>query len=168
MKKQITAATLALSLALTAQSAEEKSVSVDFSAEIPTILSLQIGNPSVSIELTDADYKEGDNKNTAVVTSPAAHTFAVRANIPWTVSVKASAATLTGPSGSAKPVGDLEVKTPGSSFAPLTTDPRPVEEGAGGGYLDNTYNVDYRLTSTLGSDAPGSYSLSVVYTVASK
>lgn len=93
----------------------------------------------------------------------------VRANTPWRVSLRASAATWTGVPLSArqnKPVGDLEWSLlPGSGFAAMTTTLASVSTGTATGGTNLTVYLRSKLSWTL--DAAGAYTLPLEVTITS-
>lgn len=100
------------------------------------------------------DYTNG-------LTNASASTFRVRSNKPWAVTVKAAAATFTGPTGNAMPSTALGVRlNGGTTFAQLSTTAASLTAGARG---TNAFTVDYQANPGFSYDA-GTYTLSVVYT----
>jgi hypothetical protein len=162
ISSRVAAVALALGLS-TSQAADNATVTV--TSTVPTILSLEVSQSTVSIPLVDADYNIGASDDTAAKEAIGAHTVSIRSNITWTLNVKADAATFSGTGSTGKAVSNLEIQTPASTWAALTTADVPKETGAGGGYLDNQFSVDYRFNSNLQSDLPGTYAVGVVFTV---
>jgi hypothetical protein len=102
------------------------------------------------------DYANG-------IANASASTFQVKSNRPWSVSVKAAAATFSGPPApaAAMPSNVLSVRlSTGTTYTPLTTSVVSLTSGARG---DMNFSVDYRANPGFIYDA-GTYTLSVVYT----
>ena len=92
-----------------------------------------------------------------------ASTLQVKSNRPWAVTVKAAAATFTGPAAPATqmPSTVLGVRlNGGSTFSNLSTTAAALTSGARG---TSSFNIDYNANPGFSYDA-GTYSLSVVYT----
>lgn len=95
------------------------------------------------------------------ITNASASTFRVRSNKSWVATVKAAAATFTGPTGNSMPSTKLGVRlNGGTTFAQLTTTAANLTSGARG---TNTFTIDYNANPGFDFDA-GTYTLSVVYT----
>lgn len=92
-------------------------------------------------------------------------------NVPWRLSVASNS--WTAPTGVTKPVEDLAVQVEGNAtFIALSTGGSDVF-GTGGGtptfpQTQGVHDLDllYRTTWNLANDAPGSYAITVTYTVA--
>lgn len=153
-------AAVALSLGLSAAHAADNAT-VTVTSTVPEILSLEVSTNTVGITLVDSDY---DVDGVAAKLESAAHTVSIRSNIAWTLNVKANSSTFSGTGTSGKAIADLEIQTPGSVWAALTTSDVAKENGVGGAYGDNTFSVDYRFNSTLQNDGPGTYVAEVVFT----
>ena len=97
------------------------------------------------------------------LTNTNASAFQVKSNRPWAVTVKAAAATFSGPAAPATqmPSTVLGVKlNGGSSFSALSTTAASLTSGARG---TGSFSVDYNANPGYTYDA-GTYTLSVVYT----
>ncbi|MBE7172636.1 MAG: hypothetical protein INR73_18800, partial [Williamsia sp.] len=97
------------------------------------------------------------------LTNTNASTLQVKSNRPWAVTVKAAAATFSGPAAPATqmPSTVLGVRlNGGSSFSSLSTTTASLTSGARG---TSSFNIDYNANPGYSYDA-GTYSLSVVYT----
>ena len=102
------------------------------------------------------DYLNGMSNTTA-------STFQVKSNRPWAVTVKAAAASFSGPAAPAAtmPASVLGVRlTGGSTFTTLSTTAAALTTGSRG---DASFSVDYKASPGFLYDA-GTYTLSVVYT----
>ena len=97
------------------------------------------------------------------MTNTNASTLQVKSNRPWAVTVKAAAATFTGPAAPATqmPSTVLGVRlNGGSTFSNLSTTAAALTSGSRG---SSSFNIDYNANPGFSYDA-GTYSLSVVYT----
>ena len=130
------------------------------SLTIPILIRLTIDDTSTTITPpTLTDYTNGV---TSPITGPVA---TVKTNNNWTLLVRATAATWTGTGGAraTKPVGDLLWSTTsGGSYVPMTTTNATVATGARGSA--NATTLFYKVNWTWGTDTPGTYSLTVIYT----
>ena len=119
------------------------------------LITLSGSNPTFSFAAT-TDYANGINALNA-------SSFQVRSNRAWNLSVKANAATFTGPTGNSMPSSILQVRKNGAgSYLSLsTTDQNIVTSGAQG--ANNIVNVDYNASPGFSYDG-GTYSLVVIFT----
>jgi hypothetical protein len=133
--------------------------------------SITASSTSVSIPFAASDYDSATGA--AQITKTSAHTLSVSAkgNVSWTVQVRAQTSSFSftassGDSNPSKPAGDLAVRAPNSSLTwiPLTTSNQVLWKGSGN---SGARAVDYRLNSNLNTDPPGTYTISVIYTVTS-
>jgi hypothetical protein len=116
---------------------------------------------------TDYDSVTG----AAQILRTSAHTLSVNAppNRNWTVHVRAQTASFSfspssGDANPNKPSSDLAVSAPNSSltFLPLTTSNQVLARGTGN---SGAQPINYRLNSNLSTNPPGTYSISLIYTV---
>ncbi len=136
------------------------------------ILTLTTNTNSVAIPFATTDY----NKTTGVaqLTKTSANTLTIRSTTgAWTLTVRALAATFTfapsaGDPNPNKPAGDLAVRAPATSatWLVLTTSNQVLSTGPQSA-SNQTRAIDYRLNSNLNSNPPGTYTLSVIYTLTS-
>ncbi|MEO6244188.1 MAG: hypothetical protein ABIQ12_02025 [Opitutaceae bacterium] len=146
---------------------------VTVTATVPTVAILSVDTNSVAISFAAGDYDL--STGAASKTASAGSTFRVSTNRSWTLSAKAGSANFSyTPTNvgdtSTKPAGDLGFKlSTAGSYTTLTTSDQTLATGTRGGYstVGNTRIVDYSLSSNLNQDSPGSYSLTVVYTLTS-
>ena len=136
----------------------------------PANITLTVDTNSVSIPIQITDYNTVTGAATVTVTT--AQTLAVHStNKNWTLSVRALSSTFSftpslGDANPNKPASDLAARAPTESnvFITLTTSNQVI-----GGGAKSTVNVnvpiDYRILSNLATDPPGTYSLSIIYTV---
>ena len=116
--------------------------------------------------------------NTGLATKAAVHatTFSVTANRAWKLTVQPGAASFTfTPTGTSvdpvKSVGALSVRTGVVAYAPFSgITSIPVATGTAGGSAKtgNIVPVDYQMTSSLATDPPGTYLVTLTYTLASQ
>lgn len=156
---------------LTAFAANPENVSV--TATVPTVAVLGVNTNTVSASFVLGDYDLATGA--ATKTAAAGSIFQVSTNRSWTLAVKAGAAnftftpTVSGDTAT-KPAGDLSFKlSTAGSYTTVTTSDQTVATGTRGGYSTsgNTRTVDYSLSSNLNQDAPGSYAVTLVYTLTS-
>lgn len=155
--------------AIPAFAANPESVSV--TAQVPLVTNLSVNANSVPITFAVGDY----DLSTGVATKAATGvtTFSVATNRSWTLQVRAGAANFTytpttSGDSSTKPVADLGFKlSSASSYTTVTTNDQTVTSGTRGATskTGHTPTVDYQLTSKLDQDSPGSYSVTLIYTL---
>jgi hypothetical protein len=135
-------------------------------------LSLTTSSNSVSMPFAATDYNSATGAAQSIKT--AAHTLTVLStSSTFTLSMRAQTATFTftpssGDANPNKPAGDLAVRAPLASLTwiPLST----TSQVLGTGPKSNSSQsgaLDYRLNSNLATNPPGTYSLSVIYTLTS-
>ena len=135
-------------------------------------LTLNANSNGFSIPFLTTDYNSSSGAAQVIRTS--AHTLTVLSNSStFTLSMRAQTAAFSftpssGDANPSKPAADLAVRLPATSgtWFPLSAASQVVGTGpkANG---PQARNVDYRLNSSLATDPPGTYSLSVIYTVTS-
>ena len=146
---------------------------VTVSATVPTVAVLSVDTNSVAVSFALGDYDL--STGAATKTAAAGSTFRVSTNRSWTLAVKAGAANFTyTPTNvgdtATKPAGNLGFKlSTAGSYTTVTTSDQTVATGTRGGYSTsgNTRIMDYSLSSNLNQDSPGSYSVTLVYTLTS-
>lgn len=157
MKKLFLFAALIISVsALKAQTTgtSNQTVSLTLKNAISLNITAATGT-AMTFDVAD-DFANGIANNTA-------STFQVKSNRPWAVSVKAAAASFTGPAAPAAtmPSTVLGVRlTGGSTYTTLSTTAASFTSGSRG---DSNFSVDYKAAPGFAYDA-GTYTLSVVYT----
>ena len=125
---------------------------------------------SVSIPFVTTDYNSSTGAAQVIKTS--AQTLTIRSTTStWTLTVRALTATFSfvpslGDPNPNKPAADLAVRAPAtsSSWLVLTTANQVLSTGpqAGG---NQTRVLDYRLNSNLSTNPPGTYTISIIYTL---
>lgn len=133
-------------------------------------LTLTTNTNSVSMPFLTTDYNA--STGAAQIIQTAAHTLTVLSTSKtWTLSVRALTSTFSFiPSGGDpnpnKPASNLAVRVPlfSSNWTVLTTSNQVLATGPKLG-TPQTRSVDYRLDSNLNANPPGSYSISVIYTL---
>lgn len=132
---------------------------------IGTLLELTLNSTTTPLAApATADYDAGY----VATTGP---TVTVAANRAWTLDISAAAATWSATSVQPgvtarpnKPAGDLEwSSSPAGPFVGLTVSGAAVRTGAAGGAAATT--VYYHTLYDWTRDTPGSYSLSVIFTI---
>jgi len=165
------ASLLAIFASVSVYAANPENVTVN--ANVPTIANLAVNTNTVTMTFVSGDFNM--NTGEAIKTSPAGSSFQIATNRNWTLSVKAGAANFTftptfGGDTATKPAGDLGFKLSTDGFyQAVTTTDQTVSTGSRGGYgvAGNSPVVDYSLWSYLDQDSPGSYSLTLIYTLTS-
>jgi hypothetical protein len=135
-------------------------------------LTLTTNTNSVSIPFVATDYNASTGAAQKTVTS--AHTLTITSTSnTWTLSVRAITATFSfapslGDPNPNKPASDLAVRAPATSgsFISLTTSNQVLSTGPKSPSAQ-TRAIDYRLNSNLSTDPPGTYTISVIYTLTS-
>jgi len=165
------AVVVALALAAVAQGANPENVTVN--ANVPTIANLAVDTNTVTMNFVSGDFNMNTGEALKLVSGGS--NFQIATNRNWTLSVKAGAANFTftptfGGDTATKPASDLGFTlSGGGAYASVTTSDQTVTTGSRGGYgvSGNSPSVDYSLWSYLDQDAPGTYSLTLVYTLTS-
>jgi hypothetical protein len=147
----------------------QSSQQVTVNSVVQTVLAL-----TVDINTVRLDFESGDYNVDGVAQKEAlnATTFAVTANVDWRLVVK-SESLLFSYSGTAGPTSlkscsDLSLSPRDSTgYAPVSLVSRELALGGPGGANDTNHSVpvSYRLTSNLERDPPGTYQLTLVYTL---
>jgi hypothetical protein len=166
-KQLLLTAALTVGAALTAFAATTQTVV--FTATMPGLLELTTTSNTAGITLALADFASAD---AITKESLSAHSLMVRSNRPWLLSAKSGAANFAFTPSTAgdtrtKPSTDLSVRKTGGSYQTLSTADVTVTSGVSGGaaVTGNTFAMDYKLASDITLDPPGTYTLSVVYTL---
>lgn len=137
-------------------------VTTTLSATVPTVIRLALSDFTSGVNtdfgtITEADFNTGW-KDAA---GPKAN---VKANKAWTLDVASASATFTGASY-AKPAADLLWKE-SLGGTPTTAMSTSGDELANGGATDGVdHDIQYRLNLTYALDAPGTYNLTVNFTL---
>lgn len=133
-------------------------------------LTLTTNTNSVSIPFVATDYNA--STGAAQIIRTAAQTLTILSTSKtWTLSVRALTSTFSfipssGDPNPNKPASNLAVRVPlfSSNWTVLTTSNQVLATGPKLGTAQ-TRPVDYRLNSNLNADPPGSYSISIIYTL---
>jgi hypothetical protein len=140
---------------------------VTVTSVVPQVLSLAIDTNAVSMSFLSSDYNPSTGAATKTVTS--ANTLSVTSNKNWTVSTAAfSFVPSAGDADPSKPAGNFSYKlSAAGTYTAITTANVTLTTGNKGGTATagNTVVLDYRLTSNLAQDPPGTYTLGVLYTL---
>ena len=135
-------------------------------------LTLTTSTSSISIPFLTTDYNASTGAAQVIRTS--AQTLTIKSTTgTWTLSVRALASTFSfapslGDLNPNKPAADLSVRAPATSstWLVLTTTNQVLSTGPKSA-SDQTRALDYRLNSNLSTDPPGTYTISVIYTLTS-
>lgn len=127
---------------------------------------------SIAIPFVTTDYNS--STGAAQVIKASAHTFTIKSTTAtWTLSVRALASAFSfipslGDANPNKPAANLAVRAPATSGSWLivTTTNQVLSTGPKSNG-NQTRSLDYRLDSNLSTDPPGTYTLSVIYTLTS-
>jgi len=147
---------------------------VTVSATIASTLALTVNTNSVTFAFVAADYSA--TTGLAVKTNLAATTFGVTSNTSWKLTVQPGGPAFTyTPTGTqtdpVKSANQLAVRTGAGAYLPLAPAASlTVVTGNRGGSCTtgNTVPVDYQMSSNLATDPPGTYLLTLTYTLASQ
>jgi hypothetical protein len=152
-------------------SAQPRTVTV--TATIAEMMNLTVDVTTVAFAFAPTDYDPTTGLATKEVLL--ATTFRVNANRAWKLTARAgsptfSFATTSTPPGTdpAKPSSALAIRTGTATYAPFSgVVELPVATGTRGGYgkAGNVVPVDYQMKSDLAIDPPGSYTLTLTYTL---
>ena len=158
MKKILTLATVFFAAFTAANAQSTSTASQTVTLNLQNAINISISSATGTSFLFDdvTEYQNG-------LTNANASTLQVKSNRPWAVTVKAAAATFTGPAAPATqmPSTVLGVRlNGGSSFSSLSTTAASLTSGSRGA---SSFSVDYNANPSFSYDA-GTYSLSVVYT----
>jgi hypothetical protein len=135
-------------------------------------LTLSVDVSTVSIPFLTMDYNLSTGAAQVIKTS--AETLTIKSTSgTWTLSVRALTSTFSfipnlGDPNPNKPAADLSVRAPATSaiWLPLTTSDQVLSTGPKSNG-NQTRTLDYRLNSNLSSDPPGTYTISLIYTLTS-
>lgn len=133
-------------------------VPVVATANVNAVARLSINNGSSATTTLNAP-KAADFQNAAGVNSPGP-TLNVMANASYVLTATAAASTWSGPSGSSKPATDLKMSVGGGAAIALGQVGSSTTGTATTNYVIG-YNTIYNWTT----DAPGSYTLVINYTL---
>ncbi len=147
---------------------------VTVTATVAQMLVLTVDVTTVPFAFTPAVYSA--TTGVAVLTDVKATTFLVSANCNWKITVQPGSPAFTfTPSGTqvdpVKSANQLAVRTGTGAYVPLVpAGSLTLVTGNRGGNTatGNSVPVDYQMTSNLATDPPGSYVLTLTYTLASQ
>ena len=135
-------------------------------------LKLTTDTNSVSIPFAISDYNSSTGAAQVIKTSAETLTI-LSSSATWTLNVRALTSTFSfvpssGDTNPNKSANNLSVRTPAtsSSWTSLTTSNQVLSTGPKSA-SNQTRVVDYRRNSNLSTDPPGTYTISVVYTLSS-
>ena len=129
----------------------------------------KLGMSSATTSLTNPTADDVDAGN---VIADAGPSFTIKANRSWTLKIKSGNATnwtYVGSNSGVKPIGDLAWSTSaGGSFAAITASDATFASGAGasnGASAQAFFRTSWLSDFTSASNAPGTYSLPIVFTL---
>lgn len=148
------------------------SLSLLLARNLFALLTLTTSTNSVSIPFAATDYNS--STGAAQIIKTTAQTLTILSNTStWTLNVRALASTFSftpslGDPNPSKPASDLAVRAPATSstWRALTTTNQVISTGPRS-TTNQTRAIDYRLNSNLNANPPGTYSISVIYTLTS-
>ena len=153
---------LAFSATANAQSCTTAGCSVTTTASVvvPTLQKLTLSATTTALGVPTIDNVD----SVANPVATAGPSVTGKANVPFSVTIAAGGANFTAPAGVTKVAGDLSWSlTSGGSYTALsTTGANVIHQTATGG--TTTVSMFYH-TAWHSTDAPGSYSLNIVYTL---
>jgi hypothetical protein len=130
---------------------------------------VKLGMSSATTTLTNPTADDVDNGATIADLGP---TFTVKANRSWTLKIKSQNATnwtYVGSNAGVKPIGDLAWSTAANgTFAAISGSDATVTTGAGasnGAPAAVFFRTSWLNDFTSASNAPGTYSLPIVFTL---
>ncbi len=144
---------------------------VTVTAVIPVLMNLTVDNSTVTFNFTQGDYASDGTGTKEVVN---ATTFKVASNARWVLNVQADNANFTyspatiGTVNPKKNCRDLSVSPKGTAnYRAVTTIDHELARGEPGGntVAGNNIPVSYKLGTTVANDPPGSYTLTLTYTL---
>jgi hypothetical protein len=151
---------------LRAQSSQQVTVN----AIVPVLLNLTVDTNNVVLTFAQGDYQANGS---AVKEAINATTFKVSANSRWRLYVSSNSQNFSynpsaGGQDPGKNCGDLQVSPfNANSYFAVTTGTHDVANGMPGGYDDSGHSIpmSYKLNTTLAGDPPGTYTLTLTYTL---
>ena len=137
------------------------------SVTVGALVKLGMGSATTSLTNPTADDVDAGN-----VIADAGPTFTIKANRSWTLKIKSQNAanwTYVGSNSGVKPIGDLAWSTSaGGTFAAITNTDATFTSGAGasnGAAAQAFFRTSWLNDFTSASNAPGTYSLPIVFTL---
>jgi hypothetical protein len=130
---------------------------------------VKLGMSSATTSLTNPT---ADDVDAGAVIADAGPSFTIKANRSWTLKIKSQNAanwTYVGTNAGVKPIGDLAWSTAsGGTFAAITNTDATFASGAGasnGAIAQAFFRTSWQSDFTSASNAPGTYSLPIVFTL---
>lgn len=163
MMRAVMLAVATLALCATAAVAQEgtRTATATFSATVPEVLSIASANNFTFASATEADFTAG------YMSSTGGPTLTHRGNVNYKITAEAAAATLAGPGGTSKSVGDVSL-TGGSAGTTALSPGAAVTihtRNAGG---TTTTDVGARMALSYATDVPGTYTTMITFTIAAQ
>ena len=144
---------------------------ITVTAVIPVLMNLTVDTSTVNFNFTQSDYAADGTGTKEVVNGT---TFKIASNARWILNVQADNATFTfapGVAGTANPnkvCGDLSVSPSGTAgYRAITIVDQELARGEAGGntVLANSIPVSYKLATAVANDPPGTYTLTLTFTI---
>ncbi len=144
---------------------------ITVTAVIPVLMNLTVDTSSVNFTFTQSDYAADGTGTKEVVNGT---TFKIASNSRWILNVQADNATFTfapGVAGTANPnkvCGDLSVSASGTAgYHAISTTDQELASGLAGGNTatGNSIRVSYKLATTVATDPPGTYTITLTFTI---
>lgn len=148
----------------------QSSQQVTVNAVVPVLMNLSVDNNNVQFTFAQGDYGPDGFATNEVIN---ATTFKVSSNTRWRLYVSANSQNFsfnpsTGGQDPRKNCGDLSLSPFNTIvYFPVTTGEKDVASGGPGGFDDNGHTIpmSYRLRTSLAGDPPGTYTLTLTYTL---
>jgi len=144
---------------------------VTVTASIPVLMNLTVDTSTVTFNFTQSDYAADGTGSKEVVN---ATTFKVASNARWILQAGADNLNfsynpgITGAANPNKSCGDLSLRPNGTAtYIPVTNLNQELARGDAGGNTvpANSIPVSYKLNTTVAGDPPGTYTLTLTYTL---
>ena len=134
---------------------------------IPALVKLGMSATTTSLTAPTADQVD-----LGAIIADAGPTFTVKANRSWTLNIKSGNPTnwtYAGANSGVKPIGDLTwASTVGGTYAAITASDAVLSSGAGataGAAAAAFFKTNYPAGFTNAANAPGTYTLPIVFTL---
>jgi len=148
----------------------QSSQHVNVNAVVPVLMNLTVDTNEVSMIFAQSDYKADGTADKQVVN---ATTFKVSSNSRWRLYVSSNTQTFSfnpssGGQNPGKSCGDLSLSpNDTNNYFSVTTGNKDIGNGMPGGFDDAGHSipVNYKLHTTLAGDPPGTYVLTLTFTL---
>lgn len=148
----------------------QSSQHVNVNAVVPVLMNLTVDTNEVSMIFAQSDYQADGTADKQVVN---ATTFKVSSNSRWRLYVSSNTQTFSfnpssGGQNPGKSCGDLSLSpNDTNNYFSVTTGNKDIGNGMPGGFDDAGHSipVNYKLRTTLAGDPPGTYTLTLTFTL---